>query len=452
MTSKQIIELIKRQAGLIEGKIIKDLIAENEPIKKRTMELYNAYKGDVEIKHRQPLQYQKLTDNRLANDFRGNIINEVVSYMFGNPIVYKLNGDTLNTATETEFKRFSVRNNLDDLDSLTGEMASICGFAARLLYVDTEGKERVMNINPWECIFIEDSTIDEVQYGLIYYKVTLVEGDKKVERHKAEWYDKTNVTFYIETEKGDFIRESEPIPHMFDFVPLLRFPNNDLLQGDFEKVNSLIDAYDKLVSDCQNETEQFRMAYFTVTGGEITAEVLEEAKRTGALVFPENMQASYLTKDLNGIVGFIENQKKTLNENIYKFSDTVDMRDENFSGAAMSGESRKWKLVGLEGKAIKKERKFTKSTRQMLKVLGSAWAKKNIKFNYEDVELQFTRNLPVDMLYWADVSMKLKGMVSERKRLSLLPFVKDVEAEIKQMEEEAPIIDLSDPTLNEPEA
>lgn len=449
MTSKQIIDLINRQAGQIDSKIIKDLIAENEPIKKRTMELYNAYKGDVNITHRQPLVSQKNIDNRLANDFRGDIVDEIVGYMFGNPITYKLNGGSQNATTEAEFKSFATRNDLDDLDSSTGEMASICGFAARLLYVDTQGKERVMNIKPWETIFIEDSTIDEVQYALVYYKITLIENDKKVERYKVEWYDKTSVTFYIETEKGDFVREGEPILHMFDFVPLIKFANNDLLQGDFEKVDSLIDAYDKLLSDCQNEVEQFRMAYFIVKNGEMTREIMEAAQLSGALSFPEGTDASYLTKDLNGMVTFVENQKKTLNENIYKFSKTVDMRDESFSGSAMSGESRKWKLVGLEAKAIKKERKFTKATRQMLKILASAWAKKNVNFNYENVELQFTRNLPVDLLYYADATMKLKGMVSENTRLSLLPFVKDPEAEIKAMEEEAPIIDLSDPTLDE---
>lgn len=448
MTSKQIIDLINRQAGQIDSKIIKDLIAENEPTKKRTMELYNAYAGDVNITHRQPLANQKNIDNRLANDFRGDIVDEIVGYMFGNPITYKLNGSSQNATTEAEFKSFATRNDLDDLDSLTGEMASICGFAARLLYVDTQGKERVMNIKPWETIFIEDSTIDEVQYALIYYKITLIENDKKVERYKVEWYDKTSVTFYIETEKGDFVREGEPILHMFDFVPLIKFANNDLLKGDFEKVDSLIDAYDKLLSDCQNEVEQFRMAYFVVKNGEMTREIMEAAQLTGALSFPEGTDASYLTKDLNGMVTFVENQKKTLNENIYKFSKTVDMRDESFSGSAMSGESRKWKLVGLEFKAIKKERKFTKATRQMLKILASAWAKKNVNLNYEDVELQFTRNLPVDLLYYADVSTKLKGTVSEKTRLSLLPFVKDPEAEIKAMEEEAPIIDLSDPTLD----
>jgi SPP1 family phage portal protein len=112
------------------------------------------------------------------------------------------------------------------------------------------------------------------------------------------------------------------------------------------------------------------------------------------------------------------------------------MKDEQFSGSAVSGESRKWKLVGLENRAITKERKFTKATREMFKVIASAWAKKNMKLNYEDLSMQFTRNLPVDLLYYSDVSLKLKGQVDEETRLGLLPFVKEPKEVMNKMEKE----------------
>lgn len=77
-----------------------------------------------------------------------------------------------------------------------------------------------------------------------------------------------------------------------------------------------------------------------------------------------------------------------MNQNIYKFSSSVDMSDESFSGASQSGESRKWKLLSLEFKAITKERKFTTGLRSMFKVISSSWNTKGIELNYLDVFLR----------------------------------------------------------------
>ena len=445
MSSQKIIDLIRRQGNQITGKIIKDLIKDHDETKKRTSRLYREYSTDVPILTR-TFEDNKKINNKLVNDYRGDITDMFVGYLFGYPIIYQIDKENVAEAKQktlqNEVDSFLRRNNIDDLDSITGKFASICGYGARLCYIDKFGKEKIMNINPWEVIFVYDSTLDELQYALIYYDIEKVDfnGDS-VKRTKVEWYDNKEITFFISNEKGDYEEDltNPPKPHMFDFIPVIRYMNDDAMQGDFEKVESLINAYDTTLSDIQNEIEEFRIAYLAFYGVEPTDEVLATARRTGALGFPDKKSetfAEFLTKDLDAAAQFIENHKKTLNENIYKFAKAVDMKDENFSGSAMSGESRKWKLVGLENKAILKERKFTKASREMFRVIFSALKKKNIDLNYEDVQLQFTRNLPVDLLYYADVSGKLKGQVDEETRLSLLPFVKDVNQTLEKMKEE----------------
>ncbi len=441
--SNNIIDVIKRNFdNKLESQIIKDLITDNETTKKRVSKLYDEYTGDVDILHHENKEFLQ-ENNKLPNDYRGDIIDQAVGYVYGTPITYNLLEPNKSSTIIDYFTNFMSRNNIDDLDSRTGELACICGFAARLLYVDIEGNERVMNISPWEVIFINDATIDELQYAMIYYpiKVQLADG-RMVERKKVEWYDKKNITFYIEDENGNYFKDTfseamNPRPHLFDYVPVVKYPNNDIEKGDFEKVNELINAYDSVTTMSQDDIEQFRSAYFTVTGAELDEQTIDIAHRTGALNIPEGATAGFLTKDLNGAIQAIENQKKTLNDNIYKFSKSVDMTDEQFSGSAMSGESRKWKLVGLEFKAIKKVRKFTKANREMFRILASAWKKKGIIFDPEKVEMVFTRTLPVDTKYSAEVSQLLKGNVSEETRLSLLPFVKDVQTELEKMAADA---------------
>jgi hypothetical protein len=66
----------------------------------------------------------------------------------------------------------------------------------------------------------------------------------------------------------------------------------------------------------------------------------------------------------------------------------------------------------------------------------------------------FKRNFPLNLLDEADTSSKLKGLVSEQTRLSLLSFVEDADYEIGLMKEEnADKVDLDivDPPIREDE-
>ncbi len=443
MTSQEVIKLLEMYSNQINSKIIKDLISDHLPIKQKTQKLYQSYSGDVAIKTRTFDDVNKI-NSKLPNDYRGDIVDGITGYMFGENISYVIDKSKL---SETEYKNaserlntFLIKNNIEDLDSTTGEMMSICGHAARLLYIDKEGNEKVMSINPWEVVFVMNQTIDEVQFAMIYYEIEIIENGDRKKRTRVEWYDSTTVTFFISNDSGDYdldLSETKnPLPHMFKYVPVVRYTNNNLLKGDFEKVEELIDAYDRSLSDIQNEVEEFRLAYFAFYGVEPTPEVIKAARQTGAFNFPEGSKGEFLTKDLNGAVEFLKDHKKTLNENIYKFAKAVDMRDEQFSGSAMSGESRKWKLVALENRAKTKERKFVKGLREMFKVICSAWETKQIKLNYEDISFQFKRNLPVDLSYIADVLSKLNGQISDETRLSLAPFIKDVEGEIEKIKAE----------------
>ena len=49
---------------------------------------------------------------------------------------------------------FATRNNMYDIDMETTKFATICGYAGRLLYIDPEGNERVMAVEPYNTIIL----------------------------------------------------------------------------------------------------------------------------------------------------------------------------------------------------------------------------------------------------------------------------------------------------------
>jgi len=421
---------IEAQNDIIKSRIIRDLIEEHEPRAAHMKDLYKRYKTErLEILKRQSLD-NWAANNKLINAYRTDIIDQVVGYMYGEPINYELpEGDETSRAW---LNRFIRENQLNDLDSITGKRASICGEAARLLYMNPRKEVRVMHIPPWEAIFIKDRSIDEVQYALRYYPVTV----SNRERLRVEWYDQRQVAYFIQTDTGDYVLDDtesmNPQPHMFGRVPLIQFVNNDEHMGDFEIVEPLIDAYDRLISDAQNILEDFRAAYMVFEGGEAPEPAdIDEMKRSRSISAPPGGSVRYLTKDVND--QFLENQKRTLQKNIYKFSQTVDMDDDAFHSAE-SGEARKWRLLALENKSIIKERKFTQALEEMFRVVFSFGQAPSVALH--ELTFDFRRNLPIDLQYLGDVAGKLKGIISHETLLSQMPFIEDPRLEIEKINEE----------------
>ena len=428
--------------GEVGSQIIKDLIKDHETERDDLMTAYNEYRGEVPIKSREDVSNDDIC-NKLPHDYRGEIVDTFTGYLFGEAITYEVESEKEKDGdTQSKYiNEFNKLNNIEDLDSETGKLCSICGKADRLLYTqEIAGKlvERAMNVPPWECIHIRDGSVEEDQYAMRYYRVYVnMEGAWK-ERWKVEWYDNLNITFWIEQADGNFVIDDQevknPLPHNFELIPLIEYVNNEEKQGDFEKVKALIDAFDRSVSYNQDELEAFRNAYLKVTGATIDKEAVEEAKNTRVLNVPEGGDIGFITKDIKDT--FLENHLKRLEESIYRFSKCPNMSDEKFSGAAQSGESRKFKLIGLENKSKTKERKFTAASRNMFKVLATLTGKRGMAFDYLDITLQFTRNLPLELALYADVAAALKGTISMQTILSLMPFIDDVDAELKRIEEE----------------
>jgi SPP1 family phage portal protein len=434
----------------ITSDIIKDLISDHTARHAVMKSLYERYKATITgvPVFTRTFDDENKVNNKLNNDFFGDIIDTKIGYFAGKPISYSIDrnmymqdgknlDETLYLKHTHVISGFNIRCNIEDLDSETAKKAAICGYGSRLLYIDKNAMERVIDIDPWETIFVNDGSISEAQYALRYYTISVIKDNKTVERTRVEWYDAQNITFYIMNDKGEYVLDDmesvNPKPHLFDDVPLLCFPNNEELQGDVEKVLHLIDGYDNTLSDINSELEQFRLAYMVFVGMELDAETIDAAKRTGAFGLEEGCSAAFLTKTLNDVI--IENHLNRLEENILRFAKSVNFGDESFGGT-ITGIAMKFKLFGLESKCITAERKFTASLRNQYRILTTAWQKKGIAIDYTNIFFTFKRNFPLNLLDEADTTTKLKGQISERTRLSLLSFVDDVEYEMQLIEQE----------------
>jgi len=443
----------------ITPKLVTAIIKDHKIDSDRMQGLYKRYRTDtdgVPILQRKPIEYEdfetgaiKRIDNKVNNQlndaFDGDIVDTKVGYMFGHAISYQVDTgkktekvkDRVKSPLEKAIEEFNLRSNVEDQDAEWGKKAAICGYGARLAYIDKDGRERVKNINPWEVIILSSDDITEPEYSIRYYKVIRVFSDgTKKEIHKAEVYDDTKIYFFEAESESDYQYIKEQV-HLFDLCPLYGLPNNEELMGDAERVIKLIDAYDRTFSDASNEIEQYRLAYLILKGMGADEETLQRLKETGIFeLYDEKEDVKYLTKDINDQM--IENHLNRLEENILRFAKSVNFSDEAFGGN-VTGVAMKFKIMALENKCITMERKMTSALRYQYKVLCSAWSKRNIcsKEDFLKVWFGFKRNLPANVLDEAQSTVQLMGKVSERTRLSLLTFVDDVDYELEEMQKDA---------------
>lgn len=408
----------------------KALITANKEAHAQMAVDYDAYCGKGLPISSRTLSDSTKINNKIPNDFRGEIVDQITGYLFGRPITYSLDKErygadqTRYDADNAELDAFLRRTEYADLDAEAGKRASIMGSVFRLCYIDEEGALNVSNLFAWQVVWIDD------------HAAFLYEQDAETSRYTITLYDDLYISTYQENDEGEFEPIGDAIPHMFKLMPIIEIVNNDERLPDFRKVEPLIDAYDRTLSDAQNEIEEFRQAYMKFVGADPPTDPDDAAKlrASGSIGLPEGGDVGFVTKQVDD--DFLEHHKQTLRENIYRFSSTVDMTDQKFSGADQSGEARKWKLLALENKAAIKERKFAKGLHRMFKVLSTAWTAKGFTLDWEDIKFRFDRNIPLELLMEADIATKLRGNVSERTRLSLLSFVDDVEREIEEMEQE----------------
>lgn len=408
--------------------------------------LYARYKGSadgVPIFRRRLADLQKV-NNQVNDDFFSEIINIKTGYFAGKPISYSYAKDLPGyDAAQAAIRQFTLRNNIADQDAETTKYAAICGYGARLVYLDPDAQERVMNLDPFDAVILSETSISEPEFGLRLYTAATRTG----ERMKIEFYDSEQIHYFAEVKRGiydvdpDVDAPSEP--HQMNRCPLIGFPNNDELMGDAEKVLALIDAYDRTVSDVNSEVEAFRMAYMAFEGGDIDEATMAEAQRMGAFTVPEGGKIYWITKQMDD--GIIEHHLDRLHNNIYRFSATPDLADEAFSGNS-SGVALRFKLFGLETKCVTFERKMQAGLTHMFSCVADIWQKKRIIVDPFEMVYEFKRNFPLDLLFEADATGKLKGMVSEQTRLGLLSFIDDPEYEMDLMAQEAeaiPQLDIS---------
>lgn len=420
------------------------------------------YEGKHKIQNRAKPDSNK-PNNKLVNDFFGQTIDTTVGYFLGNPIILNYTepkrekaqvetdpndvGVDLevleDTAVQDALDVICIENDKDDLFIEWGKEAMIKGLSHLLVYQDEESKTKLMRLSPEDVILVyKNSSTKELEYAIRLYDIDTEDTSKTT--HYAEVYSATKVELFKSTEsstggkyKRDFasyVFDSER-SHIYNRVPIITLYNNEEQMSDLEKIETLVNDYNKVLSDVSNEFEAFRNAYLMLKNMTTGKDGAQKLKDEGIIEVMDNGDVKFVTKQIQ--TEALENHLNRLEKNIHKFAQVPDLSDENFAGN-LSGVAIRFKLFGLETKCIIKERKMEKAIRELVRVLTvPIRVNTGHEVDVINLKVEFTRNVPNNLTEIVDTVSKLEGKVDKETLLSLLPFIDNPKEVLEKMEQDA---------------
>lgn len=376
----------------------------------------------------------KRSNLKIRTNFIKKFIKEEVSYLLSNKPTYISKSDN---AKEVEFVNFKLSHwNKNHDKMLLRDMLSY-GTVFELYYTTKLGDEQMFHakiVSPRDGYLLTDDFGNSKMF-LRFFK-------KKFDT--KQYIDIYTPEFIYHTDDS-FSEVDKPTINMFGEVPVKvgyvsAYKEHDTL---FNELKDLQDAYETNLSDIVNEISDYRLAYLIMLGCGVNYKDKDENGKTQLDYMKEkgiinanekDVIIKFLTKDINDT--FIQNTLDTLKKNIYEISNHIDTNEKlqsNTSGSALRN-----RLIGLEQRVRDSEGSMKNIVQGRMYFLFKLFNKiENIKYDYRDISIKFTLNIPQDDLLMAQTLSQL-GIgenISLKTALAQLSFINNPDQEIKLIED-----------------
>lgn len=381
--------------------------------------LFDYYRGEQPVPKGEAVRGRP--NNLLRVPFPRYITEVHTGYFLGVPPALALSRQEEARA----FAELSAAVGLDHLLFDVGRDMSICGAGFALVWLERAGL-RACRYDPLSCFAIRSGGAGAPLLGAVRLFHAGDGGTRGV------LYTKDALRPF--TWDGNRVRLGQAEENLLRAVPLIPFANNCEGCGDFEMVTGLVDAYNLLLSGAMDDMQSVANAFLALYGMQGTTQGdIDDANRTRVLSLAEGGKAEFVVKELNHeALGQLEGN---LRRSILQLSMTPDLSDESFAGQA-SGVALQYKLWGIEQVRSAKERSFRDGLAALLAALSGGLSVLGTPADLTAGRTTFYKNLPRDHAALAETLLSLSPVLSTRTILEQLPWVTDVEEELRRKAEE----------------
>lgn len=405
--------------------LLQEFIDEHKKeVESRHKKLQAAYESDHEILHL-PRKANYKPDNRIVVNFPKYIVDTFNGFFIGNPVKTVAEDDAVAEFVE-HIERY---NDQDDNNSELSKICSIHGKGFEMYYTDEETELCITYLSPLEAFMIyDDSMVERPMYFVRLY----------TDRAGNEYGSISNNygVRYFTVTGGAKWNDEDWHPHYFKGVPATEFVENEERQSLIFPILSMVNAYNKALSEKANDVDYFADAYLKILGANVDPEDIKFIRDNRVVNFTgenaEKVIAEFMDKPSSDDTQ--ENLLERLERLIFVTSMVANISDENFGTS--SGVALQYKVLAMNNLEKTKRRKFTSGMNRRYKLLFGHPASEVPADAWMQLDYQYTPNLPANMLEEAQLAAKMEGITSHETQLKVLSVVDNVQDELDRIKEE----------------
>ncbi len=275
---------------------------------------------------------------------------------------------------------------------------------------------------------------------------------KDYKKHYISGIETTTINKDTEVDFKEEQEEDKPV--LWNDIPIFAVENPDGL-ALFENVITLIKKHEQVIKNNANIFQYNDNAKLKITGftpqNDPLIEVTDKDGKTTTIKNPEREKEDeailnakvFYTPDNTGDIDWViknvddtasENHKKTCLDLPLMISGVPNVTDQGFTNADNSSALEK-KFFPLDQVLQQADKLFKKELLRMWEIITDRInLKKNTEYDFRDIEVILTRNLPTNNQEIVDNWLKLRGLLSDKTVIDHLPYDLDSESELAEMD------------------
>ncbi|MEF9952948.1 MAG: phage portal protein [Clostridium sp.] len=384
-------------------------------------------------------------NNKIAHAKYKNMVDEKINYLLAKDYSLKCdNTNYVNSIKSTLGKHFQYQ--LTEL----GYEASNKGIGWLYVYLD-DNKFKTMVVPGEQCIPIwSDKSHTELSGMIRVYDEEVWQFNNMTTITRVEYWTPDDVTYYI--LEGDYlvydynnnVDQDSKVAHFnknsewfsWGKVPFIPFKNNHIEIPDIKFVKTLIDSYDISRSEAANYVEEVKNLIYVLKGygGEDINDFMRKLNEYRAILVddPQDGGVDTLTPTMD--ITALKEHYEQLKRDIIEDGQSVNKDLDKF-GSAPSGVALKFMYSGLDLKCNALETQFKMGFESLLYFIN-IYLSQTGEGTYEgiDIDIIFNRDIEINESETIDNCQKSKGVISDKTILANHPWVKDIELEQKELE------------------
>lgn len=439
----------------MELEVIKKLIKNNTihhaTVVVNTMVAERYYKNDNDILY-EPIKKDaaenplRNADNRICNNFHGLLVNQKASYLFTAPPIFDVDNEGANKRiTETLGDNYSKA--CKDLCI----NASNAGIGWLHYWINKDNQFEYGVVDSKQIIPIWSTQLNKKLLGVLrvypqvddlgdtydiyeYWNETECQAFRKLASSEIDdglQAYSMFTSFIVDTQMTE---TSDILKHESGRVPFIPFFNNNIMVDDLKNIKGHADTYDKVYSDFVNDLEDIQEIIFILTNyeGEDLGEFLTSLKKYKTVKTTNDSDSDKSGLQTLTIDIPIEAREKLLDitrKAIFEKGQGVDPQPDAFGNA--SGVALKFMYSLLELKAGLLETEFRLGFGDFIRAICQY-----LKVECKTISQTWTRTAITNDTEIAAICTSSVGVISQQTLLKNHPFVDDVQAELKDLEDE----------------